>query len=214
MTPEERSSYLLQFLNLPVRDIAPTGLCKSDVYLSIRDMAFDLKPRPVLANIINPYARYCFDPIPVAMYKNFVTLTAENVSIAFRPSVIMVDDPVLASFLLQEIPVGCGTEIRYVDVKTTTLTNIDGITCNLQEAANSVWAIIRKEIQKLVTKQTQDASEKDKVLPIVLSACQNSTCGKLDNSHKSCSNCMNALYCSAACQKSGWKKHKKNCIKK
>lgn len=238
MTPEERTEYLVRFLNLPVRDLAPTGLCKSDVYLSVRDMAFNMKPRPVLANIINPYARYCFDPIPVeieegkagnfsakkvfptitgAMYKNFVNLTAENKSIAFRPSIIMVDDPVLASYLAEEIPSNSGTEIKLVNVKDTTLTNIDGIECNLEEAANSVWGILKKEVQKLVTGESLNPvvqRENDKIFPIVLRACQNSACGKLDISHKLCRNCMHATYCSAECQKCDWKRHKKLCSKK
>ena len=38
-------------------------------------------------------------------------------------------------------------------------------------------------------------------------------CGKASHSMQKCGRCREARYCSAACQASAWKEHKKVCVK-
>jgi len=115
-----------KFLALKLSDRSPTGLIKADIYVSVRELLLEVAsgPRPLISNWINPYAAFVYPPFPIipategqepnardaypnligALYECFIGLKDDNgTSIAYRPSVIMVDDPVLQFYFNQDL---------------------------------------------------------------------------------------------------------------
>lgn len=243
----------VQFLSLPLRERSPTGLVRADVYISVRELKLEVAtgPRPLIANWINPYAAFVYPPFPViqnepnaksaypnlvnAFYECFITLKDDKgESIAHRPAVIMVDDPVLQFYFLEDLR-GTGTDVRVVNQNTEVLTADDGKKFNLVAPADHCWLNFRRGIIEFMKQQEvkkaaavaearargEDVPETDNeppassinpdVVPAVLTACMN--CGCFRTHLQACGKCLSAFYCSRDCQVAGWKRHKRLCKK-
>ena len=222
------------FLKLPLREMSPTGLVRSDIYVSVRDLSLDVSdgPRPLIANWINPYAAFVYPPFPIiqdvpnaktaypnlmdAVYDCFVNLKdADGNIIAYRPAVILVDDPVLQYYWQADLG-NSGTVVRSVNQNTETLVHADGTEFQLVTPANHCWLNFRKGIIEFMKNQEgekgsslSDPAVDETIIPLVLTACMH--CGVFKTKLLACGSCLGAFYCDRDCQKGGWKRHKVLC---
>jgi hypothetical protein len=236
-----------KFLALKVSDRSPTGLIKADIYVSVRELLLEVAsgPRPLIANWINPYAAFVYPPFPIipaeegmepnaksaypnligALYECFIGLKDDaGVSIAYRPSVIMVDDPVLQYYFNLDLA-GSGTEVVVVRQDKQLLQHEDKSFFMLLTPANHCWTNFRKGIIDFMkTEESKGAAATTKpeddvpalidegAIPVVVTACMH--CGVFRSRLHSCARCMVAQYCSRDCQVAGWKRHKAFCKKR
>ena len=118
------------FLALPPRDLAPSGYCKFDTFISMKQMNFHANPPPRAATIMIPSARFQFRSIhgiksenPVAheeypkLINTFYAAFFNEPIMHQRPTKVLVDDPVLASYLKSDLD-GTGTDVILVNEAT------------------------------------------------------------------------------------------------
>jgi hypothetical protein len=236
-----------RFLALPVAKRAPSDLVPSDVYVSTRRMGFQGlsgEQPPSVALGINPYARFIVFCVPIQqrerlhapeLYPRVIeALYGAHVQPpqgeAYRPAVILCDDPVLVEMLMADLS-DSGTTASVVQLSTALIDDeIKGASdqTSLLAISDGVFIQMEKTLLSLMQGRALPETSDDakvaqcgrkfrpdpsvpEIPPIVFHACGNPTCALLKTDAQKCSACRRAWYCSKDCQRAAWRVHKNIC---
>ncbi len=232
---------LSSFLKLPMLERAPSGIFKTDMYITFRELTFQADPPPMLAIAINPQARSLQAAVPIlersptagSAYRRFATefyKTFLRFSHPYRPAHIMVDDPVFCAFLSADLR-DSGTTVRVVSDETELIEESELKPSSMNEPARLPLVAIASrmvlQVQEQILADHQgtrggpspppglpnlaDVLRPLPMCPKIMRACGAPACGKLSPSLKACLGCKRAWYCGVPCQKAAWSRHKPSC---
>lgn len=232
-----------KFLKLPVKKYYKNAPYTTDSFFSLRKLTyFDIIP-PILAICISTEKKYiiCSEPITDVsymfvkksqeffensakiIYQGFLEFVETNSYILenqepFRPELIMVDNPLFAEYLSNELK-GSGTFIEYVNDHsyvtkdgTPVLASINAVAFYMNSIRGGVLDSY-PDPKIIKVKNGYILDEKDKY-PNKMVSCCNIQCQLLDVNMKKCSKCKLKYYCSVECQKLDWEEHRKICKEK
>jgi len=243
-----REQILQQYLDLNMSATLPNGNIskiphvKSDIYVTLRHFQFRSSPPPLACIVLNPHSKMvhaCFpisnlgrsahDIYPQVLRMLYESFIEQDLHTRYRPSTIMVDDPVLAAFMRAELH-GSGTRIRVVyerhEIIATVHSDEDtslsrACSDRMPEIRRATISFLRDTAWSTKWKVKGDEAVAAAIAaddgpdhePLILKAC--ASCGALQSCIRRCSGCnLQQNYCSSQCMLDGWRKHKHDCAEK